>query len=663
MVDPIPPRADRIVMYGNVTKRPLSSGGTTTSAPAKRIAIEMNHAPREPVVFRNTLESSKNDVAFDHFDVQENCPPLPLDPFGPLTSEIRQTPSSVIFPLDANETESELESSWMKEFVDFDQTDLDIPSPGTLSLNTTSAESQTLSVEHDEPFNKLHSTTTDHVSSVGDGYGLVDSDEEDLARLIETSCSGLPKLPSTCATQMTPRDSRSPTRFDAKLQHSLSTPGKSAHSQISTAEPDLLDDDKKPYSAVTVNVETLTSETYEEDDLSGIPDLVEVIKLQASGPLEAARAIRKKLKYGNAHRQLRALTILDGLIQNAGPRFQRAFADEPLLERLRVCGTSDLSDPDVRKKCTELFRSWSQYKNTPGLERIAKLHQELPKRKVAVTQQRSRAVQETENPFDEDEEDKPPSPVSRLGESSRPQPTPSTAGFGHAKTSSGSGGSFFGSSKDKKKKDKDKKSKRKPFNLELEKEQMKGAIAESSIATTNLNNTIQSINREQERISENPQAVQQFEACKQLRRKILRYIHNVQSEEWLGSLLRANDELVVALMTFEHIDRSIDADSDSDDELAEQAHLYRMITEKAKHSISPPPPDVSGLSIGNTPSPRPPAPPRPAPMSRPSPPVPAAPPKPPRPPVQPARPARPARPVQEDSEEDEDDPFADRNAL
>jgi hypothetical protein len=132
---------------------------------------------------------------------------------------------------------------------------------------------------------------------------------------------------------------------------------------------------KKPYSAVTVAVEGLTSEQYEEDDFSGIPDLVEAIKLQATGPAEAARAIRKKLKYGNVHRQLRALTILDGLIQNAGSRFQRTFADEMLLERLRVCGTSDLSDPLVRDKCKELFRSWAgEYKNTRGLERIAALY-------------------------------------------------------------------------------------------------------------------------------------------------------------------------------------------------------------------------------------------------------------------------------------------------
>ena len=32
-------------------------------------------------------------------------------------------------------------------------------------------------------------------------------------------------------------------------------------------------------------------------------------------------------KYGNMHRQLRALTILDALISNAGTRFQRTFAD------------------------------------------------------------------------------------------------------------------------------------------------------------------------------------------------------------------------------------------------------------------------------------------------------------------------------------------------
>lgn len=52
---------------------------------------------------------------------------------------------------------------------------------------------------------------------------------------------------------------------------------------------------RKPYSAITAQIDSLTSEQYEEDSSSGIPDLVEVIRIQPAGPTEAARAIRKKL--------------------------------------------------------------------------------------------------------------------------------------------------------------------------------------------------------------------------------------------------------------------------------------------------------------------------------------------------------------------------------
>ncbi|TVY87634.1 Protein lsb5 [Lachnellula willkommii] len=405
---------------------------------------------------------------------------------------------------------------------------------------------------------------------------------------------------------------------------------------------------KKPYSAVTVSVENLTSEQYEEDDLSGIPDLVEAIKLQATGPAEAARAIRKKLKYGNVHRQIRALTLLDGLIQNAGARFQLTFADEMLLERLRVCGTSDLSDPLVRDKCKVLFRSWAtEYKNVRGLERIAALYKELPRRKRVVTQDQSKVLRETEqNPFEDDEDEFPP-----------PAPAPASAPGNSRNTSlsqlgqsSRTSNSIFNlsapitASKKAAKKDKDKKGgkkKSKPFNLEAEKDTMKNCIAEASVASTNLLNALRLINREKEQISENQAAVHHFDICKLLRRKILRYIQLVEAEQWLGALLHANDELVTALMTFEQLDRSIDADSDSDDELAEQANLYNKVTSgKGKET------DVSqqfaGLKIdrkGSSPEQRPPPPPRPA-----------------QPP--------PAADEGDDyPSEDEDDPFADRNEL
>jgi len=169
---------------------------------------------------------------------------------------------------------------------------------------------------------------------------------------------------------------------------------------------------KKPYTAVTVQIDRLTSEQYEEEDVAGIIDLIEVIRIQASGPTEAARAIRKKLKYGNPHRQIRALVILDGLIQNAGSRFQRAFADEPLLERLRLMPREETVDPQVREKCKVLFVQWANaYKNTAGLESIANLYKELPKSQRPAAA-RQKVLRESENIFESDGERDAPSAAS-----------------------------------------------------------------------------------------------------------------------------------------------------------------------------------------------------------------------------------------------------------
>lgn len=93
---------------------------------------------------------------------------------------------------------------------------------------------------------------------------------------------------------------------------------------------------------------------------------------------------------------------------------------------------------------------------------------------------------------------------------------------------------------------------------------MTNAIAQSSIASTNLLNGLQLINRETERVSENQEVYRRFEACKNLRRQILHYIQNVESDQWIGSLVNANDELIKALTAYEILDKSIDDDSDSD---------------------------------------------------------------------------------------------------
>jgi len=110
-----------------------------------------------------------------------------------------------------------------------------------------------------------------------------------------------------------------------------------------------------------------------------------------------------------------------------------------------------------------------------------------------------------------------------------------------------------------------KKHKHKPFNVDKEKPKMLEVIASANIASTNLLNALKFINREKQQVSQDKEVVARFKTCKTLRRQILWFIQRVE-DEWIGSLLSANDNLVNALMTFEIMDKSIDDDSDSEDE-------------------------------------------------------------------------------------------------
>ena len=294
-------------------------------------------------------------------------------------------------------------------------------------------------------------------------------------------------------------------------------------------------------------------------------------------------------------------------------------------------------DFDVRKKCQVLFTQWANaYKTTPGLERIANLYKELPKSSRPQAA-RAKVLQETER-FDSDSETVP-SPVGRSRNSS--SATPSSA---NPVTLTHTSAPSFSSSKLSKSK---KSGSSKPFNLSREKENMTNTIAQSSIASTNLLNGLQLINRETERVSENPEVVRRFEACKGLRRKILYYIQHVESDDWIGSLVNANDELVKALTAYEINDRSIDDDSDSD--AWEHSHQH------ASHKpVSGPSMDtqqqLAGLSLQNDAPPT--KPPRPGAISMPA------------KPTFPSAPPSEERDLEgEEDDDDDDDPFGDANAA
>jgi hypothetical protein len=375
--------------------------------------------------------------------------------------------------------------------------------------------------------------------------------------------------------------------------------------------------------------------------------------------MEVARALRKKLKYGNVHRQLRSLTILDGLMQNGGPRLQRTIlSDGPLLERLRIAAVDPVSDPDVRTKCKDLFSQWvASSKENPGLEGAKSLYNQLPKKQTPQQQRReqSRVLRETEEDVRRESELEATrtrsSSIIGQGEPSSPNTLRKQSA---SPVTLGKSSTFGTDSKLKLKKDKKSKSSRQVFNLEREKPAILQSIAASSVASTNLNNALKLVNRESHRVSDDPEVMKRFETCKQLRRQILRYIQLVESDEFLGGLIHANEELIGSLMAFEILDKSIDDDSDS--ELEEAQHLSRQAAKSEKAATAEAERLVAGLSLNPNPPGKPPRPAAPQGLSLPPPQKPTA------------WRRKPVESEDEDSDtdvddEDSDDPFGDRNAV
>ena len=289
------------------------------------------------------------------------------------------------------------------------------------------------------------------------------------------------------------------------------------------------------------------------------------------------------------------------------------------------------------------------------MERVASLYQQLPQRKRPARKEDSKVVRETEQPA-EDHEDpfghtvsvsgggapfqelRSPTSSSASSSSSRPLQLGPPAPLGPPVKAVSKYDAFGKKIKDRKPKEVNsaKKAKVTPFNLEKERPQILQNIASSSLATQNLVNSLRLVDREKQRVSENQEVVRRFETCKALRRQILRYIQNVESEELLGSLLHVNEELVDALIAFEVLDKSVDDDSDSEDEW----------------DSSPKSPNKNvhdGMAAMSLQSPA--QPPRPTSISMPS--------------SKPKQIPRVEEPEEEEDEDDadEDDPFADRNAV
>ena len=118
-----------------------------------------------------------------------------------------------------------------------------------------------------------------------------------------------------------------------------------------------------------------------------------------------------------------------------------------------------------------------------------------------------------------------------------------------------------------KNKSKTKQPQRPKFDFQKEKPQVMVAIANAIQAANNLVNSCRHINREHENVTESPRVQENLDKAKLARRAVVRYIQLVNDEEYVGTLLDANERVVEAIQLYDKLSKPAVLDSDSDSDL------------------------------------------------------------------------------------------------
>ncbi|KZT02488.1 uncharacterized protein LAESUDRAFT_730235 [Laetiporus sulphureus 93-53] len=322
----------------------------------------------------------------------------------------------------------------------------------------------------------------------------------------------------------------------------------------------------KPHSSITDWVEILTSTNYDAETYDGIPELVDSINIQATGPAEASRAIRKKLKHGNSHQQYRALVILGALVENGGHKFQTTFADSHLMDALKVIATEPQTDPKVKKKLVSVLHGWhAQFKDDPSMTLVANLYKACgvgPSHRAPASKRisASYSADYTADPIYKAEErqrrDDREKRERDMEERAREKETEKKRKEEEKQKAK--------EEKERKKRQAEMKKKavagngkvkRKPFDFDQETPQILTAIAAASQASTNLVNAITLVNTEHDSVAENERVQECLGKAKISRRQIVRYIQLVENEDMIGALIEANDRIIAALDMYDTLTR------------------------------------------------------------------------------------------------------------
>lgn len=275
--------------------------------------------------------------------------------------------------------------------------------------------------------------------------------------------------------------------------------------------------------------------------------LLDAIKLQKDysepGPVEAARAIRKKLKYGSTKEQLKSLMLLDLLVVNGGPKLKLLYNDDKLNDRLQVILLStasatfkDAVSPKVRKLAYSLMENWArEFPNEPEMNQLITLYNRCLKNQANNLKKQEKKRRQQDNLVPD---------------------------FMNDEAAEMDQDFFFDDERPRTNAELDKQFKIPKINMNKEKPKILDLIGKANITSTNLINSLNSLSPGELSIH-SVKANDSFDKCRSTRRVILRYLQLVNQEELLGPLLKCNDDLVAALKRYEELSR-VTGESDSD---------------------------------------------------------------------------------------------------
>jgi len=102
------------------------------------------------------------------------------------------------------------------------------------------------------------------------------------------------------------------------------------------------------------------------------------------------------------------------------------------------------------------------------------------------------------------------------------------------------------------------------------------SIANASQAAIDLTNALKLVNREQESIETNARVQECLTNAKASRKSVIRYIQRVENEELIGTLLDANERIIVSLQLYDQMLKSAEHDSDEDHDAAEKMEALSL---------------------------------------------------------------------------------------